>query len=337
MIITLLSMAVALANLTSPVPYAEISVRAEAFPNIPEGGIGVGCTTIESGVTLFGSEAFGGLSAMRLDGDSLVMISDAAGVFLSRPSRNDDGWIVDLEDVRGGKLAGGNGKPLRKRNGDSEGLVVLDQDEAWVSFEGKHRVVRFRRNGGIWNPFETAYRSDAKVLSNNSGFEALTKLADGRLMGISEGTDDNGLAMVIIQNGTVWDERTYRPADGFSVTDAATDPMTGDVVVLERAFSRATGPRARLARVAHRAVDSDEAITGVELARYNFFHGIDNMEGIILERTDTDGLRAHLLSDDNFSDIQRTVLMGIAIDESSSCMPSPATEMGQRDQALSKP
>ena len=138
---------------------------------------------------------------------------------------------------------------------------------------------------------------------------------------MAEGVGDVGVSPVWIGNETDgWFKTSYRPAEEFNVTDVDIDPLTGDLIVLERAFSRMKGPRARLARVAASSLDQD-LLVGRELTHLTFLQGVDNMEGIDVERNADGALIAHIMSDDNFNDIQRTVLIGISIDETPACLP----------------
>ena len=110
------------------------------------------------------------------------------------------------------------------------------------------------------------------------------------------------------ETGQEWFRVAYLPAEEFSVTDIAEDPATGELYVLERAFSRAKGVRARLTRVAADGLIPDTIWQAEELARLSMLEGIDNMEGLALARRGDGQLIAYILSDDNFSRTQRTVL-----------------------------
>ncbi|MEM9234662.1 MAG: esterase-like activity of phytase family protein, partial [Pseudomonadota bacterium] len=282
------------------------------------------CTVFESGVILEGDEEFGGISAMRLHEGELVLISDNALAYSATPVRNEAGFITGLTDVTRKPMVDSNGKALSKLAGDSEGLLV-DDDTAIVSFERNHRIALYRRGLHQWTGETGIYEDDRSLLQQNRGYEALAQLKDQRVVAISEGTDDNGSAAVVLLSPAVsiassdlgWQsvEAQYRPAPDFSVTDAATDPQTGDIYIVERAFSRLRGPRARLVRVERNALIEDALIEGQELARFSALNGIDNMEGLELERREDGTLIAHLISDDNFNKVQQTVLMGLRIRE----------------------
>lgn len=301
-------------------PPAPVTITSEAFPGL-ETPRPFACAQLFRGQTLRGSHHFGGISAFRLHGDRAYLLSDAGGVFVADPVRDAQGWLVGFRDVEGGSLLDKKRRRMRKKRADAEGLVIELGGTALVSFENQNRIGRFEVFPGSWVESETLLTSSAAILGLNSGFEGITKLPDGRILAVSEGVDDKGRAVVMTQAGNGWSERFYTPAPDFAVTDLAIDPLTGDLLVLERAFSPTKGPRARLVRVAADTAAGDNDLTGVELARLNFFHGIDNMEGLIAERTRKGLLRLYLISDDNFRDQQRTVLLGLLVDESQACRP----------------
>jgi len=301
-------------------PPAPVTITSEAFPGL-ETPRSIQCAQLFRGQTLRGSHHFGGISSFRLHGDRAYLLSDAGGVFVGDPIRDAQGWIVGFDHVEGGSLLDKKFRRMGKKRADWEGLDIELGGTALVRFENQNRIDRFEIYPGAWVETDTLLTSDAAVLGANSGFEGMTQLADGRIIVISEGVDDQGRAIVMTQAAGGWSKRSYKPAAAYAVTDLATDPLTGDLLILERAFSRAKGPRARLVRVAADTAESDEDLSGAELARLNFFHGIDNMEGIIAERTKKGQLRVHLISDDNFRDQQRTVLLGLLVDEADACQP----------------
>ena len=87
---------------------------------------------------------------------------------------------------------------------------------------------------------------------------------------------------------------------------------TGDLFVLERAFSPLQGPRARLKRIDAARI-GEAVLEGEEIARLGLLQGIDNIEGLSLVARTDGSLRAYLISDDNYSALQRTVLLTLAV------------------------
>lgn len=306
-------------------PEAGFGIRTTPFPGIDENGIQAGCITIRQGITLRGdTDGFGGLSAMHLERNSAIFLSDTGMVFTGPIERNEQSFVTKVPSARQWMLATAEGQVMGRPWTDAEGLSV-DGTELLISFEGENRLQRYRRDEVQFQQEEVLRNFEDERLGKNSGMEALTRLQDGRLMVISEGTDRNGLALVMIatptEEGWSWTEATYRPQKDFGVTEAAVDLQTHDLFVLERAYSKLKGPRARLVRVPVSAIN-DPVLAGTELTALNFLHGVDNMEGLVMERREDGSLIGHMISDDNYSDRQRTVIIGFEVDETTeNCRP----------------
>ncbi len=292
-----------------------MTVAAEPFPGLETPRM-VGCLTLDAGLTVTGGEGFGGYSDLSVDakGGTARLISDA-GHALDLSLTIEDGTLRGVGDARLVPMVDCEGETLGKRSGgDAEGLAFLGNAYA-VSFEGRNRIALLNPDGTL-GPASPAPREDRRILGKNSGFEALALLPDGDLLAISEGTDADGLALV--RRGRIgtplaeWALTRYRPAEDFAVTSARIDPATGDLLVLERAFSPLRGPRARIARVPADRL-TGEVLEGRQLARMGFLEGVDNMEGLDLHRGEDGRLTLYLVSDDNFSAAQRTVLMTLSL------------------------
>ncbi len=321
--------------LCAPVSAQTLDVSMAPFTWLAKDGVNIGCTNLARGYVLTAPSPFGGLSAMAIREDTIFLLADTGRIFSGKITRDELGFVSSIAALSEEPLQNKGGVDLGKRFGDSEGLLLEENGDALVSIEGNHRIMRFRHAEGSWLADERLFSKRISEVGPNRGLESLTRLQDGRLLSMTEFVSDEGFARLFINeapNATTWHEHRYRPAPDFAVTEAATDPLSGDVFVLERAFSRARGPRARLVRIDASAMESLGAspmtIEGTELARFSLLHGIDNMEGLIVERDQAGTLFAHLLSDDNFNDIQRTVLMGLQIDEGEACLPAPKAGPG---------
>lgn len=312
-----------------------MELRQTPFPGLAKAPITVKCVVEKSGLTLSGPPAFGGLSALRFVQGTGYFLSDRGQLVTATLTRSPDGFVSGLADVRQAPLLGKDWGPLGKADADSEGVVV-DGHDLIVSLENNHRIQRFSRVPDGWSQAAVLHRPDSKTLKVNKGLEALTRLADGRLVALAEGTNNAGQSMIAISatpdGADAWTQHLYKPAPDFAVTDADIDPKSGDLIVLERAFSRLRGPRARLVRVARAHLTDHQVVEGTELARLTFLHGVDNMEGIEVERTADGRLIAHMISDDNFNDIQRTVLIGLLINDTD---PACAPPVSATDRSLS--
>lgn len=293
-----------------------IAVDVEVFPGL-DGPKTVGCLALRAGLTLKAKDAdFGGYSDLLFEGptDPLVLVSDAGHLARMDVVIDEDGDIVGVSSAATTALIERDGSVLGKRDGDAEGIAPLGATYA-VSFEGEDRIARMGRGGVLGDTLYPA-AADERIMGGNSGFEGLARLRGGDLIAITEGTDAGGRA--IVRTGRMrtplpeWALAAYRPAKDFRVTGASADRLTGDLFILERAFSPLRGARMRIVRVPASAL-GDDLIEGQELTRMGFLEGIDNMEGIAAARTAEGALRLYLISDDNYSATQRTVLLTLGL------------------------
>jgi len=79
--------------------------------------------------------------------------------------------------------------------------------------------------------------------------------------------------------------------------------------VLERRFSWTRGLAVRIRSVPLAAIKSGALVDGRELMFADMGSQIDNMEGVSVHRDSSGALVLTLLSDDNFSLLQRTLLL----------------------------
>ena len=142
----------------------------------------------------------------------------------------------------------------------------------------------------------------------NNGIEALTLLADGSLLALSEGKRYREAVVGWISNSNGWSVLTYRANKNYRVTGAATLPG-GDVVVLERLFTPRGYNVVLLKRVAEVSIKADLRIEGETVAELKAPLTVDNFEGIEARRGPRGEVLVYLISDDNFNAEQRTLLM----------------------------
>ncbi len=116
-----------------------------------------------------------------------------------------------------------------------------------------------------------------------------------------------------IGDGITWEEMRYRAAGDFKPTGMAQVPAdtarAGDVLVLERRFTLLDGPGARITLLRRQAFRPGAALDGEELAILRQPSTIDNFDGIAIARGARGEALVYLLSDDNFSFWQRTLLL----------------------------
>jgi hypothetical protein len=256
-------------------------------------------------------------------GGKLLALSDD-GVWMSaRIIQDDSGRPLDLADVKTGELSIAGSTRRDKSQYDSEGLGWRRTDrgiEAFVSFEGRHRIAALPVVPSLDDlPMATGREMPETVpllatLRFSKGLEALAATPVGHplgsaLIGISEWpkrgeTDLTGFIIGGTKPGTF----KVRRRDDFDATSAAFLP-SGDLVLLERRFSLLTGPAMRIRLIKGGDLAPGKLVDGADLIVANISQAIDNMEAIGVDRAPDGATILTLMSDDNHSVMQRTLLL----------------------------
>jgi hypothetical protein len=260
---------------------------------------------------------FGGLSALRVsaDGARLVAVSDKGNWLRARIVYR-DGRPIAITDAEMAPILGSDGRPITARRGwyDTEALAE-EGGTLYVGMERAHEIFRFDygKHGLHARGQPIALPPGVKALPNNKGIECLAVPAKGQplagtLIAISERGLDRAGNILGFLIGPRAGAFTVKRSDEFDVSDCAVTPG-GDLLILERRFSWTRGLAIRirgvpLSRVAPRAV-----LDGPVLMFADMGHQVDNMEGIAVHRAADGALVLTLISDDNFSPLQRTMLL----------------------------
>ena len=278
----------------------------------------VGGLVFRGGLTLSSSDRrFGGWSDLRVDADgkSVLMLSDIGRWLRLGLGYDGQGRLSSIESAETGPLIGKDRQPLATFSNDSEGLARAE-DGGWiVSFENGHRLWRYPLASPPFSlpPVDMPTPPGLGDASFNDGIEALTALGDGRFLALTEGLyDATGANVGWVGGAGGFAPLAYVAAPGFKPTAAALLP-DGDVVVLERRFSLFGGFAARLARVQGGAPVAGARLTGAEIARLQQPFIIDNFEGIDARTGPLGETLLYVVSDDNFSVFQRTLLLMFAL------------------------
>ena len=293
-----------------------VPLAAEPVPLNPEseGQVRAGALLYRGGLAVRSPDPrFGGFSGLAVsrDGAHLTAISDR-GAWLSARIRYDAaGRLSGLGDGRIGALHGPDGKPLRGLNADAEALALLPDGSALVAFERRHRILRYPAGP---NPLAArpALRPAPEGLAgapSNGGAETLAHIGGGDLLLVTEGlARGSGAYAGWIGRKGRWRPFGYARSGGFRPTDATLLPG-GDIAVLERHYTPATGVSARIALVRRSAVAPGGTVRGRELLHLTPSMTVDNFEGIAARRGPDGKNVLYILSDDNFNPQQRTLLL----------------------------
>jgi hypothetical protein len=270
------------------------------------------------------SREFGSLSGLDFsrDGSVIYAVSDKGRWFSARPMI-EGGRLTGLTGAGMAPMLNGSGEPLvGKRWGDAEGLRIIDRNGwpvALVSFEQANDLRAFAGADFVLaRSVDVPLPEAAKAVSRNAGFEAVAEApAAGPLGGgivlIAEHTlDANGNHRGWIVGGPRNGAFALRRAGDFDVTDAAFLP-DGDLLVLERRIAFPFGVGMRLRRIAAEDIGPGRTVDGEELLNADFRHQIDNMEGLAVGRGPKGETIVALVSDNNQSKLQRTLLLYFAL------------------------
>lgn len=256
---------------------------------------------------------FGGFSGLGVsqDGTRMISVSDRGTSLLINTRFNHTGNLVDAHSFDLRTLSDRDGSALRgKRWTDAEAMSPGVEGEIIIAFERDHRLWRY--DAGSTIPRVLRPPEELASMPRNDGIEALTLLDDGRLLAISEGSarEDQTVGWVSRVGG--WDVLTYKTGDGFRPTGATTLP-NGDVLVLERYYTPRQGVRIRIKQVDQTTIQAGSEITGDLVAELRPPLNVDNFEGIDAIMGPAGKPVIYLISDDNFSDDQRTLLMSFEL------------------------
>jgi hypothetical protein len=311
-------------SVTEPVSI-EVNARPLAgFDTRDRSRVRFGELEFRSGLVLTSKfRGFGGLSGLRLDarGERFIAISDKGGWFTGRITYRGK-EMTGLEDVEASPMLGPDGKPITARGWyDSESLA-LDGSLVYVGLERVNRILRydfakgFTRSLGEEVPVPPAVRK----LPNNRGLEALVAVPKnmplaGTLIAISErGLDSEGNILGFLIGGKTPGQFSVRRTDTFDISDA-TLLASGDLLLLERSFSWLGGVGIRIRRIALKSFAPGAVVDGPAIFSADLGYEIDNMEGIDAHVTPQGDTVITMVSDDNFSMIQRNLLLQFTLVE----------------------
>lgn len=249
---------------------------------------------------------FGGISALGLTPRGFVALSDSGTVMWI------DGQDRLPQSLRLLPLPAGPGDSARKSDRDSEAFATDGSGRVWVAYE---------RHNSVWRYAAAFRRAEAnrappemRRWAGNSGAEAMVRLSDGRFLVFSEGAGSVARSSdVLMFDRDPTDpaaraaRMSYRLLAGFSVTDAA---LLGDgrVLTLHRSISVSDGVAASVGLIDLGAFQPGAVLTPRIIATLRPPLTVDNMEAIAVERRGR-STRIWIASDDNFTSLQRTLLL----------------------------
>ncbi|MEX0752896.1 MAG: esterase-like activity of phytase family protein [Xanthobacteraceae bacterium] len=261
------------------------------------------------------SKEFGGLSSIRIDPDGahFIAVTDKARWLRGRIVYAGS-TPAGIADVQMAPMLDVNGDRLSARGWYDTESIAEDGGTLYVGIERVHRIVKFDfakdglRARGVPIPLPV----EIGRLRWNKGLEALAVVPDGlplagTLIAISETADASGNVKGFLIGGPSHGEFAVKRTDDFDVGDCALLPG-GDMLLLERRASWLRGA-VRIRRIALADLRPGAAVDGPVIFYADFGQEIDNLEGLGVHRAATGEIVLTLVSDDNFSPLQRTLLL----------------------------
>lgn len=304
----------------------DIQVSADPAPLFPDdpGRARLGELTYAGGLVLnSASPQFGGWSALELseDGERLLALSDR-GAWMTADLVWRAGAPQRLDGVRVAPLLGPDGTGLSGTRADAEGLAPLGDGVYAVSFEREHRIAVFDL-GADWSGIDAAAEAafpappGAGRLRANAGIEALAATGARLYAGVED-------PIVSGQPHTLWVYDRAAPATppralqleiapGFGLT-AMTVAPDGALYLIERFWARDVGNRIRVARLTRDQLENagSAPLRPEPLAEIGPDMTVDNIEAAAIAEIDGETVLV-LMSDDNFNDAQRTLLLAFRL------------------------
>jgi hypothetical protein len=271
-----------------------------------------------------GNSLFGAVSAIRLRPDHrhFVSVLDTGHWLSGAIDRDDNGRLSGISEAaimpmqdRAGRAHEGKGAM------DAEGLALRD-GEALVSFEENHRVDVYPDPGFATSPAKGTIPTliPRKELRANRSLEALmiaplsSPLAGAAVIVAERSLDGGGNMLAAILEGPLKGRFAVRRYDGFDVSDGVFLP-DGDLLLLERRFDMANGIGVQIRRIASGDIKPDAVVDGKVIFQADGDDQIDNMEGIDTFRAEDGAIHLILVSDDNHSILQRSLMLEFRLKE----------------------
>jgi hypothetical protein len=226
--------------------------------------------------------------------------------------------LTGIENVRVAAMVAPNGRRMKDtRFFDTEGMARIG-NRLFVSVERAHQIIRFEIGAGgpAGRGVLVSSPEGLRGLNSNQGIEALGVLpagspAAGSLIGIAErGKAPDDIPGWIFSGPGAGAFQVVRTRD-FDVTDLGFLP-SGDMILLERRFSPFWGIAFRLRRFKLAQVEAGARLDGETIFEANMAYQIDNMEALTIHRAGDGRTIFTLFSDNNFSVLQRNLILRFA-------------------------
>ncbi len=289
-----------------------------------------GSLNFKGGTYLFSTNRqFGGFSGLHIldGGRRLLAVSDTGNWLKADIKRGTDGAIHGLDNGKMGPLYSGKGPRHKapKYFVDAEALVV-SKDEAFIAYESINEIARYnlKHEQPFLHPELLKLPSGVDKVSSTKGLEALAlgrekSALSGHLVAISErgkNRRDASFGWIVKPDGPSEKEGFFRVARDnlFDITDAIF-LKNGNLLLLERRFTIADGVAMRFREIEAQNIVKGAHLKGNIIMQADFTYRLDNMEGLSLYENGQGEMILAVISDDNHSLLQRTILMEFVLEK----------------------
>ncbi len=229
--------------------------------------------------------------------DGLTAVGDGGVLFNARLVFDADQRLIAVVDTSLAPLVGEDGRPLTgSRRADAEGLAILGNGDRLVSFEGDHRIWLYPTAGGT----PRAAPSPAANFPSNFGMEAIAANPGAGPDAYDVGVEMSGKTWTCRLTLACVESRTLEKPGEFGLV--AMNYIGADMqAYLLRAYDPFRGNRITL-----QIFRSTTLVAQMDLAPPLT---VDNFEGLASVPSPNGGVRFYLMSDNNGSSSQRTLLL----------------------------
>ncbi|WP_412064163.1 esterase-like activity of phytase family protein [Rhizobium sp. SYY.PMSO] len=260
----------------------------------------------------------GAVSAIRFRPDhrNFISVLDTGHWLTGAVERDENGRLKGVSDARIMPMIDRYGGTDPGKGGmDAEGLA-LRGNHVLVSYEQHHRVDAYPDPGFEISPPDGTLPLPIPrwQLRANRSLEALmiapqsSPLAGGAVIVAEDSLDDEGNMLAAILDGPLQGRFTVRHYGGYDVSDGVFLP-DGDLLLLERRFGLIHGLGVRIRRIAGADIKPGAVAGGKVIFEASSREQIDNMEGMDVFQAADGSLHLILVSDDNHSILQRSLML----------------------------
>jgi len=260
----------------------------------------------------------GAMSSIRFypDGQHFLTVLDTGHWASGKVERGPNGALSNISDLTITAMFDNRGRDNSEKWGmDSEGLAFRD-NQILVSFEQKHRVDIYPAD---------SYKTSKPIgsipillpprqLKGNGSLETLlvapknSPLAGAPLIVAEKSVNKDGNLLAAVLDGPKKGIFYVKRMMPYSATDATFLP-DGDILLLERRFGLSDGLGMQIRRIKTADITPGATVDGEVILEAGSGYQIDNMEGIDAVIGPDDSTRLFLVSDDNHSFFQRTIML----------------------------